>query len=144
MELWTDVQYLRNYAKVNNVSNINDFVNKRIRDTEQIDDLIKEILTQKKDLGAYFMPYHNQEYRGDVILSLRKGKHKSNGLRMYAIKVHDNCYAITSGAIKMSQITQERKDTDEAVQRLKMVQNYLKEEGIIVDDSFYSLLNELE
>lgn len=134
--------YLRNYAKTYNVKNVNSFVSKCLRDAEQTQDLIEAITTQNYDLGTYFIPYHPEEYRREVTPSLRKGKH--SGLRIYAIKVYDNCYVITSGAIKMSQTTQEHPDTNNAVKRLKKSQNYLMNEGIVDDNSFYELLNELE
>jgi len=44
----------------------------------------------------------------------------------------------------MSQTTQGHPDNHKAIIRLKKSQYYLKEEGIIDDDSFYELLNELE
>lgn len=143
MNLWTDVSYLRNFAKQNGINNINKFIEDRLKDAEQIQDLLEEITNQNNDLGKYFIPYHNQEYK-EVQLSLRKGKHKQNGLRIYAIKIFENVYVITSGAIKMSDATQDHKDTDDAIKVLKKAQNYFKEEGVVDNDSFYELINELE
>lgn len=142
MELWNDVGYLREFAKANNVPDINSFVKARLRDAEEIDELLEEITTQNNDLGTYFIPFHPQEYSRDVTLSVRKGKHRKNRLRLYAIKVYENCYVITSGAIKMSQRTQDHIGTDTAVKTMHKAQNYLNEAGVIDDDSLYELLNE--
>ncbi len=79
-----------------------------------------------------------------MVLSQRKGKLKKNKLRLYAIKVHDNCFVITSGAIKMSQSTQGNTENNTAIEKLTFARDYLKREGVIDDDSFYELLNELE
>ena len=43
MDNWTDVSFLRSYAKKNKVENINQFVKDRLKDAEKIQDLLEEI-----------------------------------------------------------------------------------------------------
>jgi hypothetical protein len=143
MDLWTDVNYLRNYAKENGITAINGFVQKHLNDAEAIQDLLDEINSQKQLLEVYFKPLHETEI-GVKFLSLQKGKIRKNGLRIYAIKIHENCYVITGGAIKMSWAMQDHPETNNELKKLEAAKAYLKGEGIVDDDSFYELIDELE
>lgn len=144
MELWTDVSYLRNFAKKNNVTNINAFVQARLKDAEEFDNQLNEITIKTKPLKHFFVAYHNQEYGREILLSQRKGVLDKNKLRIYALKVHDNCFVITGGAIKMSQSTQENDDNDKEIDKMKRMRDFLIREGVFDDASFYELINELE
>lgn len=144
MNLWTDVSYLRNYAKSNNVSNVNQFVKDRLRDAENIQDLLDELTESGEPLEYYFRPLRNSEL-GIKILSLQKGKvSQRDGLRLYAIKIDTDCFVITGGAIKMSQTMQEHPDTMNELLKIKKAQDYLKANFVIDRDSFYEFKNELE
>ncbi|NLA24310.1 MAG: hypothetical protein GX879_05015, partial [Bacteroidales bacterium] len=65
-----------------------------------------------------------------------------NQLRYYAIKIDDNCFLITGGAIKMSQKMQEHPDTNNELKKLNKAKEYFKEIGVFDAESFYELLNE--
>ena len=143
MDLWTDVSYLRNYAIANKVTDINKFVNDRLRDAEKIQDLLDELVENDNPLEHYFRPLHDNE-TGFKILSLQKGKASSrDGLRIYAIKVDDDCFVITGGAIKMSQKMQDHHDTAEELAKIKRAQGYLKGHGVFDRDSFYEFKSEM-
>ncbi len=87
ISLWTDLEYLRDYAIENNIANVDEFVDDRLEDAEDIQELIEEIGEGKAPLEAYFTALHNSEI-GVRILSLQKGKSsRRDGLRIYAIKV---------------------------------------------------------
>jgi hypothetical protein len=75
-------------------------------------------------------------------LSLQKGKLKKNGLRYYAIKIDENCFIITGGAIKMTQTMQEHPDSVNELLKLEKGKSFLIKNGIIDDASFYELLKE--
>jgi len=142
MDLWTDVSYLRNYAKQNKVDNINKFVQDRLEDAEKIQDFIDELLTNNQPLSFYFVPLFDKEV-GFKVLSLRKGKtSKQDGLRLYAIKIDDDCFVITGGAIKMSQEMQNHPDTNLELEKINSAQEYLKENGVTDSDSFHEFKNE--
>lgn len=141
MELWTDVDYLRNYAKINKIPNPTQFAREKLIDAEKIQDLIEELTSQKKRLEEYFQPLSDHEL-GIKILSLQKGKIAHNGLRLYAIKIDDNCFVITGGAIKMSQAMQDHPDSNEELIKVKKAKNWLQDKGVIDNDSFFEFLND--
>ncbi|MEN8914071.1 MAG: hypothetical protein ABF257_09475 [Polaribacter sp.] len=142
MELWTDVEYLKNYAETNNITNIKEFVESRLEEVDEIQDLLEELTTQKQPLDYYFEPLSPSEYQ-ERILSLKKGKIKHNQLRIYAVKIDKDCFIITGGAIKMSQTMQGHPDTTSELAKLNRAKDYLTSQGIIDLDSFYELIDEL-
>jgi hypothetical protein len=143
MDNWTDVSFLRSYAKKNKVGNINQFVKDRLKDAEQIQDLLEEITTNNEPLEYYFRTLFDNE-SGAKILSLQKGKIEKNGIRLYAIKIDENCFVITGGAIKMSQTMQDHPDSNEELKKIHRAKSFLQENTIVDKDSFYELINELE
>ena len=143
MDNWTDVSFLRSYAKKNKVENINQFVKDRLKDAEQIQDLLEEITSNKEPLEYYFRTLFDNE-SGAKILSLQKGKIEKNGIRLYAIKIDENCFIITGGAIKMSQTMQDHPDSNEELKKIHRAKSFLQENTIVDKDSFYELINELE
>jgi len=140
MGLWTDVTYLRNYATKNNIDNIYGFINEILENAEQIQDLLENLTKNKESYGIYFQPLQNSE--SNKLLAFQKGKIKRNRLRYYAIKLDENCFVITGGAIKMSQTMQEHPDTDKELNKLKIARAYLNTNGVFDEDSFYELLIE--
>jgi hypothetical protein len=143
MDLWTDTEYLWQYAKDNEIANIEQFVKNRLNDAETIQDLLEEISESKKPLDYYFQPLLNNE-TGIKILALKKGKaSKNDGLRLYAIKIDDNCFVVTGGAIKMSQAMQGHPDTKEELKKLYKAQAFLNENGVFDADSFFEFLIEI-
>lgn len=143
MDNWTDVSYLRKYAKSNAIENVNQFVKDRLKDAEQIQDVLEEITTNNQPLEFYFRTLFDTE-SGIKILSLQKGKIDKNGIRIYAIKIDTNCFVITGGAIKMSQTMQDHPDSNNELTKIKAAKEYLQENSIMDSDSFYELINELQ
>jgi hypothetical protein len=143
MDNWTDVSYLRNYAKNNSIDNVNQFVKDRLKDAEQIQDLLEEITTNKEPLEYYFRTLFDSE-SGIKTLSLQKGKIVRNGIRLYAVKIDENCFVITGGAIKMSQTMQDHPDSNKELTKIKAAKVYLQANTIVDKDSFYELINELK
>ncbi len=143
MDNWTDVSYLRKYAKSNAIENVNQFVKDKLKDAEQIQDLLEEITTNKEPLEYYFRTLFDNE-TGIKTLSLQKGKIERNGIRLYAIKIDENCFVITGGAIKMSQAMQDHPDSNNELTKIKTAKAYLQENTIVDKDSFYELINELK
>ncbi len=140
MDLWTDVGYLRSFAKKNNIGNVNEFTNDILRDAEQIQDFLENLSQNKQPYGFYFEPLQDSERT--KLLAFQKGKIKKNQLRYYAIKLDDECFVITGGAIKMSQTMQEHPDTDRELTKLKAARLFLKRRGVFDEDSFFELISE--
>jgi hypothetical protein len=144
MDLWTDVSYLRGFAKKNKISNFVQFVNDRLHDAEKIQDLLDDLVENNQPLERYFRPLDNYE-TGKKILSLQKGKTSNrDGLRIYAIKIDDDCFVITGGAIKMSQRMEDHPGTKHELSKIMKVQDYLKEVSVFDKDSFYEFKSEIE
>lgn len=142
MEIWTDVAALKAYADENEITDVIKFVDEILENAEQIQDFLEDINQNKEPFGIYFEPLQNSERT--KILAFQKGKIKRNRLRYYAIKIDDNCFAITGGAIKMSQTMQEHPDTANELTKLGNARAYLNANGVLNEDSFFELLIELQ
>jgi hypothetical protein len=92
-----------------------------------------------KRLEEFFKPLDNQEYQ-ITILSKQKGRR--NHLRIYALKIDDNCFVITGGAIKFTHFMEDRVHTDEERMKLNRCKQFLNENGVFDCDSFYGFLCE--
>jgi hypothetical protein len=144
LELWNDPEYLRTFI----IHHEKDIGNKKIDflidqlldDAIQIDDLLERLSTDDtKRLEEFFKPLDNQEYQ-ITILSKQKGRR--NHLRIYALKIDDNCFVITGGAIKFTHFMEDRVHTDEERMKLNRCKQFLNENGVFDCDSFYGFLCE--
>lgn len=140
MELWTDLTFLKVFAKENKINNVKRFINEILQDAEQIQDFLDNLSQNKEPYGFYFKPLQDSESK--KLLAFQKGKIKKNRLRYYAIKLDNNCFVITGGAIKMSQTMQEHSDTNNELKKLETARTYLKQNGVFDEDSFFELLIE--
>lgn len=140
MELWTDITFLFAFAKKNHLKNVAEFVNKILLDVEQIQDFLESLQQYNHPFGFYFEPLQNSEQT--KILAFHKGKIRQNQLRFYAIKIDDDCFLITGGAIKMSQKMMDHPDTARELEKLIKVRAYLNENGVFDDASFFELIIE--
>ncbi|MBC7747923.1 MAG: hypothetical protein H7Z76_04965 [Methylotenera sp.] len=141
MDLWTDVAYLKEFAVQNNVVDVAQFVEDRLAESDKLQDALDDIMNGHQPLEKYFMPLHNNE-TGFKILSLQKGKLSKNKLRIYAIKIDENMFLITGGAIKMSLEMKDHIGTLEELKKLNIAQQYLKTKDVFDNDSFFEFLNE--
>jgi len=140
LEEWEDAHWLYDYAKKNGL-NVWNFTEKVMKNKEEIENALEHIRLKKMKLNQLFEPLHESD-SGLGILSFQKGKHKNNILRLYALKIADDCYVITGGAIKMSQSMQGHPDTAKELQKLTKAKEYLKANDVFDDDSFYEFLTE--
>jgi hypothetical protein len=112
-----------------------------------INDKIDEIINDpSKSLDQFFAPLNNNEYR-ERQLSQRKGKadvRRTKYLRLYAIRIEPNMYVITGGAIKLplQHMMDEKSHTEKELKKLNKIKDYLNENGVFDDDSFYEFLIE--
>src|SRR5699024_2725513 len=111
---------------------------KILRDAEEIDNYINRLNEDSEPYTFYFQPLQNSEF--GKILARQKGKRRKNYLRVYAIKIDDNCFVITGGAIKMSQKMQDHPDTAKELQKLNQAKDYLSDNDVFDSDSFFELL----
>lgn len=148
---WNDVAYLYQFLKENEQdvksnselksTSIETLINQIVTDANRIDDLLKILSSNEtKKLDSFFKSLHNSEYQFQT-LSLQKGR--KNYLRIYALRIDENCFVITGGAIKFHHLMQERVHTNIELQKLEKAKQFLKANDVFDTDSFYEFIIEL-
>ncbi len=138
---WTNLEYIYKFAKANKITDIESYADQIIENVEEIEDFIEEIRKTHGQFKQLFIPLDNKET--NRILSLRKGKITNNDIRIYAIKVPEEFYVITGGAIKMSQKMQEHPCTNKELIKLYNAKTFLELNGNTNEDAFLELIAEL-
>lgn len=147
LNLWTDTEYVRHFV-IENETDIptnktkRQFVNYILEDAIHIDEqLIKITESDDESLSNFFRPLHNSEFQLKV-LSLQKGRQHS--LRLYAVKIEEDTFVITGGAIKLPlhHLMEDRAHTREELNKLNRAKDYLKNNDIFDEDSFFEFLSE--
>jgi hypothetical protein len=151
LELWNDTEYIYNFIKKNRQDispgiTIPDLAEQIIDDANQIDETLCELSENThKSLDEFFRPLDNMVYQW-TLLSKEKGRIKRRGpgsyLRIYAIKIDSNIYVITGGAIKFTNLMQDRPHTKKELLKLDRCRNYINEHDVNDADSFYEFLSE--
>lgn len=148
IEQWNDPIYITEFLKKHEIqvkANHETIESIRFiidRDAEGIDDTLYELSQQENaNFDDFFKPLNNNEYH-EVYLQPQKGR--KNYLRIYAVKIESNMYLITGGAIKLTHRMQDAEHTKKELSKLNRVRDYLKENGVDDNETFYSLLIESE
>lgn len=147
MDLWTDTEYVWNFLNTNNYDIPKDKTKRQLveyiyEDAISIDDqLINITKTTDQSLSHFFKPLYNNEYKFKI-LSLQKGREYC--LRLYAIKIDDDTFVITGGAIKLPlhHFMKDREHTREELRKLDSAKSYFNENGVFDEDSFFEFLKE--
>lgn len=147
LDLWTDTEYVRSFLNANekdipNHKTKRQFVKYIRQDSINIDEQLLRITeTTDKSLSHFFQPLHNYEYEFKIF-SLQKGR--QHCLRLYAIKIDEDTFVITGGAIKLPlhHLMEDREHTRVELQKLERAKSYLHENGVFDEDSFFEYLNE--
>lgn len=143
--LWGDTEYLvdfllKNKRDIPDRRTLEEMANFLREDAFAIDDRLLEILEREdENLSFFFQPLHNQEYQTQV-LSLQKGRRYY--LRLYALKISEDIFLITGGAIKLTRTMQERRHTQKELDKLNAARDYLRDQDIFDEDSFFEFLIE--
>jgi hypothetical protein len=120
--------------------NIDELPEKLIESAHDINDILKQITHgNTATISGFFKPLHNQAYRQAILVS-QKGR--KTYLRLYALKIDDNCFAITGGTIKFTHLLKDKPHTQTELQKLEKCKAFLKEQDVFDSDSFYELLME--
>jgi len=120
--------------------------------TTEIMEEAQELLELLEDAGMkrdgaklqfLFRPLDNRE-ASLVELQLSKGSAKSRWrknpkLRIYAIRIDEDTYVLTGGAIKLTYQMEEAEATREELDKLKNVKRWLKNKGIIFSEDLTDL-----
>jgi len=142
---WRDTEYLfefiqQHLADILRNENKQLLPQKLINDADQIDDIIWKYAEEQIPLEQFFKPLHNQEYQA-VVLSKQKGRYQRSYLRLYALKIDENCFVITGGAIKFT-ANMEPPHLQQELTKLEKCRSFLQENDVFDADSFYELMNE--
>ena len=142
---WNDTSYIFGFLKKHQKDfpknyTIQSLTKKIIKDARTIDETLERICeSEDENLSQFFKPLNNEEY---VLQLLSRQKGRENFLRIYAIRVSDDCYVVTGGAIKMTKLMQEREHTQNELTRLNRCREYLKDNSIVDEESFFEFLIE--
>jgi hypothetical protein len=145
LQLWQDVSFLYQFVTQNQSDTpknipVEKLINQIIDDANDIDDVMIEIFEDNsRNFEEFFKPLNNQEYS---IVKLSKQKGRKNYLRIYAIKIDQNCFVITGGAIKFHHLNDERPHTKKEMEKIARCRDYLNANNIFDVDSFYEFLDE--
>lgn len=149
LDSWNDASFLFSFYKQNEtlicnnkflkISNSSQFANKVIEDAKEIDEIL-DVLSNDGSLNEFFIPLSaEQPYN----MQLSKNKGRKRLLRLYALKIDENCFVITGGAIKITKTMDEHNDTKKELAKIDKCRNYLKQNNVVDSGSFYEFLNEL-
>ncbi len=152
-DLWTDEEYLRSFFKEHISDLMTDFwenmtiraaVFKVLNEAEIFEDMLFEVghgrtWKGKANIRQFFQPLDNREYN-DKIYQKKKAKPQSKMpfLRLYAIRLADDSYIVTGGAIKLTEKMNGRKHLEKELAKLEQVKHYLKENGILYFEDLIS------
>lgn len=113
--------------------NIRNAVFKTLSEIEEMEDLLYDYAEQgftdgKNNLQHLFKPLNNHEY---VITAHQKSKARirQSWLRIYAVRLAQNCYLVTGGAIKLTR-NMDRHHLQQELNKLKKTQSWLCEAGV--------------
>ncbi len=149
-DLWKeDVEYLFNFFEEHKADlqggffgdiSVEDAVYLTIEEATEFERYIREIAEEgihNPDASLdvlVFRPLHDNETSTKRVQSKAYGSEDNSWLRIYAIRLGNNQYIVTGGAIKLTKAMQDRPHTDLELKKLKTVSTYLKDEGIIDGD----------
>ena len=102
------------------------------------DKLIELANEEPNQLNELFKNLNNNEISAKL---LQEQKARNRWLRLYAIKIDDNNYVITGGTIKLDNqhYMKDWDHTRKELDKINKCRDYLKDEGVIDDDSFQEI-----
>lgn len=154
-DTWNDMEYLMQFFIDNfhdlketfHIERISDAIEDTLDDADQLERLILDI-PFTDNLDELFKPL------GTIDMSVRELTREkarnwdrighASWLRVYAIRLEENVFVITGGAIKLTRTMQERPHTQEQLDKLNHCRQYLISNGVFDADSFISLREEKE
>lgn len=98
--------------------------------------LIELASADPNQLNELFKNLNNYE---TTSADLSKQKARNRWLRLYAIKIDKDNYVITGGAIKLTHLMQDRPHTQKELNKINKCLDFLKDEGVIDNDSFQEI-----
>ena len=104
-------------------------------------------ISPEANLDLIFRPLSNNRTIAEMLEKMKARGERTNRhdswLRIYAIRLADDKYIITGGAIKLTATMQERPHTQAELDKIEKVRRFLLDEGIVDDDGFIDYISEL-
>ena len=151
LDLWSDNETVRAYLKRNEEYLENDFF-KRFTSYQ----LALKILREAAELGALFVSTKKMFFSGELKLqeifwplynmqiifpihqktkaSIKEWRFRRALVRFYAIRISENAYVISGGAIKLVRKMEEHPDTRNELRKLELVKSFLQSMGLFNED----------
>lgn len=138
------IDLLRDFFKVTVVK---DAVNKTIQDAFTLSEVILDA-TIDIDMNLFFRPLNDMagsenNMEKEKLNPKKVGLVKSTSwLRLYAVKVSDETFIITGGAIKLVNKMKDQPETSLEILKMDSVLNFLRQNNVFDESSFHDFLNE--
>ncbi len=160
LSLWSDPEYITNYLEVNNhylgsEHFKNDSIDSLVSKIEKEAIEIEKLMLQKAQAGfnksgeslqQLFKPLNNRKYKLHVHQESKaviSDHHFPKPiLRMYAIRIAENTFVITGGAIKLVHLMEDHDDTRKELKKLENAKTFLVESNLITEADIQLFLNE--
>ena len=150
---WSDIEYLEEFFETHKRDLENGFYrNTTVEDAvfitkdqaSQLEQKLKQLSTfpiksLPESLDRLFRPLDKNLTENELAKSKAYGFPSPSWLRVYAIKVSQETYIVTGGAIKLTQYMSERDHTAIELRKLNRTVDFLKEQGIIDREGFEEL-----
>lgn len=148
LNLWNDIEYLKDFFEKNksliignkhlNTDEIRDFINQVNDNAQELDEKIEGSF-DNSNMHEFFVVLSTKQPLIEIYSNV---KAKQNFLRLYGIKIADNTFIITGGAIKITQKMQEHPDTELELEKFAAAKLFLEENEITNDEQLYEYLKE--
>lgn len=146
LNLWSNPAEVYNFVKKNagdllKNNTIEELTQKILEEAEYIDNTLNQLKENAHvNLDDFFLPLNASDTQ---YLGKKKGKKVGfTFLRLYAIKIEDNCYLITGGAIKLTSKMGESEDTLRQIGRLDIWRADLDKQGVSGKKEFFEYVKE--
>ncbi len=139
---WNDPQFLNDFFEENEDKisiTIEEAIQKVKNEAVFLRNKLMELAHAKPhQLNELFKNLNNYEYTAK---ELSQQKARNRWLRLYAIKIDENDYVITGGAIKFDNqhLMQQHPHTNKELIKINKCRDFLKEQGVYDADSFQEI-----
>lgn len=153
-DLVNDPEWLYDFFEKNNADlssgffgniTISEAVLKTLDEVQQMEEVLYDYAEQgfedgSNNLQHLFKPLNNFEY-AITIHQKSKARIRKGWLRLYAIRLAENCYLVTGGAVKLTQ-DMKREHLQTELKKLEQAQRFLRDNGIDYPDDLNTYQDE--
>ena len=150
---WSNGNYLLDFF-LSNMEDLKNFfhvqrISEAIKDTVEDAQVLQKLILDfpyTEHLDGLFHPLSLSDNRvtemtREKARNWNRDRHAS-WLRIYAIRVQEDVFVVTGGAIKLTPAMQDRPHTQEELDKLNQCREFLKNNGVIDQGSFVDLIKE--